>query len=383
MPLSESSKTFQELSRVAGTLLNPRVTSWKEGGGKVMGYYCSFVPEEIFVAANLVPFRIRGTGSTGTELADQYYTQVSCSFARNSFDQALSGEYDFLDGLVVGTSCDTIRHTYENWRHAGLKTPFTHLLHRPHVSGELQVEYYRRQLEKLKCAVEEHFGVPVTDDKLWEAIALCDETRRLQQALYALRRQPVPPISGSETVAVMVAGVSMPKAQYNEALRVLLSELGSVPPNGKPAAARLMIVGCSHDDPTLCQIVESQGGDVVADFTCFGGKTMLETVGPREGDPLLALARYGVIGRPFCPKVGGAHPRRLDAILGMVRDYKVDGVIGQVLVSCDPWGGELFLLKDELREAGVPMLKFEREYLPSSLGQLTTRVQAFLETVRR
>ncbi len=383
MGLSETSPTFRDLARIAGTLRNPRVDSWKSGGGKVMGYYCSFIPEEIFVAAGLLPFRIRGTGSQGTELADQYYTQVSCTFPRHSFDQALRGEFDFLDGLVVGTSCDTIRHTFDNWKHAGLKTPFTYLLHRPHVTGELQVDYYRRQLEKLKSAVEEHFAARITDEKLWEAIELCDETRRLQQELYALRKVPNPAITGSETVAVMVAGASMPKTDDNAALRTLLAELGTAPGGGKAGAARLMIAGCAHDDPSLCAIVEAEGGIVVTDFTCFGGKVMLESIGPRSGDPLLALARYGVLDRPFCPKIGGAHPMRKQAVLDMVRDFKVDGVIGQVLVSCDPWGGEMFLLKDELKEAGIPMLKFETDYLPSSVGQLTTRVQAFLETVRR
>ena len=57
----------------------------------------------------------------------------------------------------------------------------------------------------------------------------------------------------------------------------------------------------------------------------------------------------------------------------------MDGVIGQTFRCCETWGGELYVLRKELNEAGISMLKIEREYIPDSLGQLQTRVQAFIE----
>ena len=99
-------RAFQTFSEAAATLAGPALRRWKKRGGKVVGFFCTMVPEELFLAAGLLPFRMRATGSTGTELADAYFTRLNCSFPRNCFNLALEGEFDFLDGLVGINSCD-------------------------------------------------------------------------------------------------------------------------------------------------------------------------------------------------------------------------------------------------------------------------------------
>ena len=100
MKTSNRSRVLEGFTEAAGGLFNPAAQGWKDAGGKVVGYFCSSVPEEIFSAAGLLPVRIRATGSTETDLADAYFRPTTCSFARNCFDTALRGGYGFADGSV-------------------------------------------------------------------------------------------------------------------------------------------------------------------------------------------------------------------------------------------------------------------------------------------
>ena len=90
--------------------------------------------------------------------------------------------------------------------------------------------------------MEQHFGVEITDAKLKDAIDVYNETRRLLRKLYALRQSQSPPLTGAETLNVVVAATSMPREQYNDLLSRLLGELSGrkVAPNYR---ARLMISG--------------------------------------------------------------------------------------------------------------------------------------------
>ena len=383
MDAKGKSQVLGKFTDYARALSNPSVEAFKADGGKVVGYFCSFIPEEIFIAAGLLPFRMRGTGSLSTERADEYFTSNNCSFPRHCFNQALLGKFDFLDGLVVGTSCDTTRYIYDNWKKSPIKTSFIYLLGYPHVSGEAMAGYYRHELVKLKDALEEQFKVKITDDKLRQAIKLCNVTRALQRKIYEMRKSDSPPITGSEIAAVIVAGVSMPKEEYNTNLKQLIADLEVLSAQNKQYSARLMVVGSCGDDDIMSSIAEGQGAIVVTDHTCFGGKLKYGSVDEASSDPLEALANYQVLTRPFCAKVGGAYPLRAGVIIEAAKEFRVDGILGQRLGCCDTWGGELYILKDDLKDAGIPSMMIEREYIPDSEGQLATRVQAFIETIRR
>ena len=375
-----NSEIFDKFAKIAGGLMNTEIENWKKQGGKVMGYLCPVIPEELIVAAGLLPFRIRGTGSTSTSIADAYYNDVNCDFPRHCFNQALLGKYDFLDGIIANTCCDTLLRFADNWKHAGLKTPFVYLLDNAHAAGEPMVGQFLVELNKLKGSLEKQFNVEITDQKLWAAIKLCNETKGLQQKLYGLRKLPSPPITGTEVMTVMVAGLSMPKEQYNKDLQALLDELAGVK-DAKKYSLRLMIVGSGNDDSLLSDIIEGLGAIVVTDSTCFGARLMAKTVAETGTDPLYAIAKYQVMDVPFCPKTIGTHPQRKQFILDLAKDYQVDGIVGARFFSCDMWGAEFYMLKKDLEEIGIPFIWVEREYVPDSVGQLQTRVEAFIETI--
>jgi benzoyl-CoA reductase subunit C len=373
------SKAFEELAQATASIMNPAVAAWKEKGGKVAGYFCSHVPIEVMTAAGLLPFRMRGTGSTGTELSDAYFSSLNCTFPRHTFNQALRGEYDFLDALICVNSCDHVRRVYDNWKIA-FKTPFVKVMSLPKKVGDDQVEWYREEIDIFRNELKNHLGAKISDDDLRAAIKLHNETRRLQRQLYDLRKRKNPPISGAEALAVMVAAASMPPEHYNGLLRTVIEDLSKS--NGKgDYRARLMIVGSELDDPEYIQIIENQGGLVVTDSLCFGTRTMWVGVNESEPDPVLALARYYVQERPSCPRMNEDQHRRAAFLRDLIREFGVNGVVGERMLFCDFWCVEHYMNKADLKEIGVPFIQIDREYLLTGKGQLQTRIQAFLETM--
>jgi len=379
METNIKSTAFQELAEAAGTLENQAIKSWKQDGGKVMGYFCSSMSEEVILAAGLLPFRMRATGSTGTELSDAHVSSINCSFMRHCLNAGLGGSLDFLDGLIVPNSCDNIRRVYDHWIRKK-DTPFVRMMSLPRKAGEPQVAWYREEMVNFISAMEDHFHVNVTDNDLREAIKLRNETRRLQRALYDLRKMENPPITGAETLAVIVAGTAMPRAHYNGLLKELLKDLEGT--NGRGGfRARLMIIGGELDNPEYLKVIEDQGGLVVTDALCFGARMLANDVDENETDPLTAISRYYVAERPTCPRVFGMYEKRAEFIKKMIEDFHVDGVIFERLAFCDLWGIEQFTIKNEFEDWNIPLMMLDREYTLSGLGQLRTRVQAFMETI--
>ncbi|MGB2583001.1 MAG: 2-hydroxyacyl-CoA dehydratase family protein [Dehalococcoidia bacterium] len=375
------SKAFQELSQAAETLVNPAIQDWKGQGSKVVGYFCSAMPEEVITAAGLLPFRMRATGSTGTDLSDTYFSSINCSFPRHCFNIALQGGFDFLDGVVCMNSCDNVRRIYDNWKRQ-LPTTLVHIMSLPRKTGEPQVEWFRDEVANLKQLLEKHFDIEITDERLWYAIKLHNETRRLQRKLYDLRKADNPPITGTEALAVTVAGTAMPKERYNQLLRELLDELSESAGN-TDYRARLLLMGGIPDDPAYVKVIESQGGLVVTDSLCFGSRLLWNDIDEGASDPIAALAQYYVADRPSCPRMFGDYERRIGLVRDMIRDFKVDGVILERLAFCDHWGFEQLTIENDLKDDNVPCLIMDREYIMSGVGQLRTRVQAFLETMGR
>lgn len=379
MQTNVRSKALQTFSEAAQTIVNPEVRKWKDQGGKIMGYFCAAMPVEMITAAGFLPFRVRATGSTGTELSDAYFGNINCSFPRHAFNMALKGEYDFLDGLVIFNSCDHIRRVYDHWIRQ-MKTPFVKILSLPRKDGPAQVEWFRDELAILRDHMQEHFRVEMTDDKLREAIALHNASRRRQRDLYELRKTDRPPITGTEMLAVTVAGTAMPPVRYNQLLGELLEDVGKASGHSD-YRARLMIVGGELDNPEYIRVIEGQGGLVVTDALCFGSRLISGDVDQSINDPLTALAQYYLADRPSCARMYTRYEQRVEYIKNMIRDFHVDGVIFVRLTFCELWGFEQYSLENDFKQLKIPLLCMDREYVLSGVGQLRTRVQAFLETL--
>jgi benzoyl-CoA reductase/2-hydroxyglutaryl-CoA dehydratase subunit BcrC/BadD/HgdB len=138
-------------------------------------------------------------------------------------------------------------------------------------------------------------------------------------------------------------------------------------------------VGGHLDDPGYINIIESQGGLVVGDRLCTGSYPGLMPI-PETGDPIAVLAKH-YLTRTSCPRMMEAFQERAEDIVSVARECRADGVVIQVLKFCDTWGVEAASFFSYIREAGIPVLRLERDYRLGGEGQLRTRIQAFIESM--
>ena len=373
---------LEELTDLASNLVSPAVQDWKGKGKKVVGFFCSYVPEEILYAADILPYRVRASGCADTTSADVYMSHLNCSFMRSCLQFALEGRYEFLDGLVFTNSCDHVRRLYDLLREIRpTGFPFLHFISVPHKTSDEAIAWYKDELTVFKEEVESCFGVEITEASLGNAINVYNETRSLLRRLYELRQGENPPLTGAESLSVVLAGTTTPKDQYNQLLRRLLEEL-SEREGISDYRARLMIAGGGGcDDPAYYQVMEDLGGLVVTDSLCFGSRYFWEPV--EIGNDLMVSLAKSYLNRPSCAGMVDKVAERSDYVKEMVEGFKVDGVVYQRIRYCDLWGGQLLDLRKKLREANIPLLDLEREYMLGATGQLKTRVQAFLERIER
>jgi len=327
----------------------------------------------------MLGFRIRATGSQGTELSDSFFSTINCTFPRHAFNMALKGEFDFIDGLVLFNSCDHIRRVYDHWIRQ-METPFVKILSLPKKAEQAQVEWFREELAILRDDMQNHFGVQITDEKLRQAIKLHNETRRLMRQLYELRKADNPPITGAQTLAITVASTAMPPERFNQLMKELLNDLGNAE-GITDYQARLMILGSELDNPGYLQVIEDQGALVVADSLCFGSRILWKDVDESIDDPLAALAQYQIAERPSCARMFSEYDKRADYVRQMLSDFNVDGTIYSRMAFCEVWGFEEYSMINDFKEWDKPLLCLDREYTLSGVGQLRTRIQAFLETM--
>ncbi len=368
---------LEEINEIADTIYNSAAKEWKEKGGKITGYFCSYVPEEVLHAAGTLPYRLRPIGCKSTAEADALMSPYNCTFVKSCLEYALKGEYEFLDGLISLNSCDHIRRLYDIWKEK-VGCDYMHFLSVPHKVNEDAVQWFTEEIATFCDSLKSSFETEITEEKLKDSIDVYNESRALLQELYSLREEDNPPISGSETQQVVLAGTAMPKEQFNSLLKDLLEEI-----KGKEGStdsrARLMIVGSAYDDLEFTQIIEEAGGLVVTDGLCFGSRYAMEPVAT-DGDIMSNLAR-AYLSRPACSRMAGQIPQIYGFIKEMIDRFKVDGVIYQRMRHCDLWAGESMYIHKKLEEDSVPVLTLEREYQLSGAGQIKNRLDAFLEMI--
>jgi len=346
-------------------------------GNTVVGYTCSYVPEALLSVDGLVPVRLRAPGVAGTPMADTYLSSVICPYTRSLLEFALEDRYHFLGGWVFTSSCDHLRRLCDNLEYLA-PPPFVHMIDLPHKTGDAALDWYAREIDELAQALSAKLGVDTGPTAVATAIDRLNRQREALRAIGDLRRREHPPISGTDFHRMVVACAAAPRAKLESAVEQVARDLDQTEAT-VGFRARLMVVGSELDDPTYLEVIESMGGLVVADRFCVGSIPGLEPI-PIGDDPLRALAEH-TLRRTRCPRMFEEFDLRVRDILAVVRDYAVDGVVVEVMKFCDIWGYESAALITALRDAGVPVLRLEREYTHGGEGQLRTRVQAFLESM--
>jgi benzoyl-CoA reductase subunit C len=354
---------------------NPAVKKWKSQGKKVIGWLCTYTPEEIIYAAGMLPIRIHGDPQSSS-LGDAYLQPNMCPYARGCLGSALDKQYDFLDGIVATHTCDAICRLYDLWN---LYVPlsFVYIMDHPHKVSPSSYKYHLQQLEKFKRALEDYLGNGIDDEALSWAFQVYQENRSLLKRLYQLRKREAPPVTASEVLRIIEAGTVMPKEEHNRLLKEALGELEAreVAPEKK---LRLVVSGSMMNNPDLLGLIEDCGGLVVSDDLCVGTRYFWPESGS-DGNPMDNINRFYMEKIP-CACI---HPPegRLDHLINMVELFDAQGVILYSLIFCDTFAYDFVLFKKKLEEAQIPVLLITLEHPSLGIEQSRTRIEAFLEMI--
>ena len=347
-------------------------------GKKVIGYFCSYTPVELFTALDLVPYRIQGKVGKPIDQAGQYLESIVCPYVRSCFDLALGGEYNFLSGAIIPHTCDAMHRLYDIWKYH-LKPPYSYQLYVPHMTHQASYEFFRKEIESLKTGLEQFVGRSASEKDLVKAISLHNRSRSLLRELYELRKPEPPLISGTEVMWVLVAGMTIPIQEFNELLEDVIAEVRSRKPSAENKP-RLLISGSEVDDNTLIHLVEESGASVVMDDLCTGSRFFWHDVDPSKGVMQGLAERYLNITCPRTYRPGKA-AQRFSYLGDFIREWKAQGVILYTIRFCDTYQLDAPEMKDYIQSLGLPVLFLEDTYVTSPTGQWKTRVEAFLETI--
>jgi bzd-type benzoyl-CoA reductase N subunit len=343
------------------------------------------VPDEIIAAFDMVPYRIQGSQMIAIDEADAYIEPTACPFARSCFNLALRGEYDFLDGFVAPHSCDTIERMYHIWRH-NKPASFNHYINVPHMQGPSSETFYREELRYFISCLEEWSGRKLENTKLREAVVLYNRRRAALRELYALRKVDPPLVSGTEVTKILVAGMGIPASEHTELVERFIGEVRSRPRPQKTGEPRIFVWGNEIDDVAFIRLIEESGAQVVIDDLCTGTRSFWDDV-PETEDPLDGIANryFGThCPRSNVPKTE-TREKDLEARFGhigrFIGEWNANGTIFYIVRYCDTCELEGPDLREYLNGMGLPVLMIEDDYSVSTIGQLRTRIQAFIEMI--
>jgi benzoyl-CoA reductase subunit C len=364
-----------------------RAKELKKEGEDIIGYICSFVPLEIISASGCIPFRVRGNIHEPITKGDTLLETIVCPYYRSVFDLSVKGRYDFLSGLVIPHGCDSMVRSYSAWAYA-LPYSYFHFVNIPTVCDESSFEFFSAELNTFRKSLEKFTGKTITDGDLIKAIRIYNENREKVRTLYEFRKKDPPLISGTELTMVLTVGSSLPIHEANTLFDQVLGEIKRRRKSPLKKGPRILIDGACVDNIELIKLVEELGGNVVADTICNGARDYF----PRTevgGDPIDALSRR-YLDKINCPKTyrgkkadtfEGDIASRFGDIGAYAKEFKAEGAILYVYRYCDPFGFEVPARKAYYKSINVPLLHLEDVYSSGTVGQLRTRIQAFLEMI--
>lgn len=341
-----------------------------------IGWVSIQTPEEIPLAAGIIPYRLTGelgddTTDAGARLSNNY-----CSYVLSCLGEGLAGVHDFADGVVFADACDMRKRLSEAWARA-LPSSASYFLELPNDASDLSKSYFAGELRKWIRFLEQQYGRTIGNDDLHRAIRLCNTSRSLLQRLSEDRKSPRPLLTGGQSIAVVKAATTGLKEELNTRMTALLDVLASAErPPAKGKRPRVLLCGSYFDHEEVVDIIEGAGADLVCADVSNGVKYFEGQIA-LDGDPVVAIADY------YLEKNTSA--RRLDSdlrvqhLLDLVREYRADAVIYYALKFCDTNLHDYPYIKEKLRAQRVPVLFVEAERNGTNLAGTRTRIQTFLE----
>jgi benzoyl-CoA reductase/2-hydroxyglutaryl-CoA dehydratase subunit BcrC/BadD/HgdB len=362
----------------------------KKTDKKVIVAFCVYVPEEIVLALDAILVGLCGGTEFSHPAADEYLPRNLCALIKSSLGfklQKTCAYYQVCDLIIGETTCEGKKKMFEILEE---HTPMYVIQMPPKPDHEDSRAFWLQEMKNLITKLEEITGNKLTAEKLKEGIKLVNEKRKALQKIAETRKVHPPPISGKDALLVTQVAFYDDVVRATQKATELYEELQERIKNGvssvDPSAKRIMISGTPMAIPNwkMHDIVETSGGAVVVEENCTGARYYSEIMDvdslPDDLDELIkTLAdRYLDLDCAcFTP-----NDPRLENILKYAEEFKVDGVIYYCLQSCLMYSIEVYKVERALKERGIPFLKIETDYGTEDVGQLYTRVEAFIEMLK-
>ncbi len=357
----------------------------KKAGRKIVGSYCVFVPEEIVLAANATLVGLCSGADFAMEEVEKLLPRNTCSLIKSSFGFKLGKVCPYLESadMIVGeNTCDGKKKAYESLKDL---VGNLYVMDLPQMKSGQGRAVLKAEYDRFKTAVENLTGVPVTAESLKAAIRTVNAKRAAIHRLSSLRKADPAPISGLDALLANQVYFYDNPARFTESVDRICDELEKRVQEKKGAfperTPRILVSGCPQAVPNwkLPFVVETSGAVIVGEESCVGERGTRNPTD--ESGETVEEMMEAIVERYF--KVDCAiftpNPDRLNHIREMVDAYKADGVIHYGLQFCQPYLMEAIPVEKALEEKNIPCLRIETDYGMEDVGQLKTRVEAFVE----
>ncbi|MBV4449971.1 2-hydroxyacyl-CoA dehydratase family protein [Clostridium tyrobutyricum] len=352
----------------------------KEKNRPLVGTFCSYMPQEIAMAAGAAVVSLCSTSDETIEEAENYLPKNLCPLIKSSYGFAKTDKcpYFYFSDLIVGeTTCDGKKKMYE---YLGEFKP-VHVMQLPNTQiGENSFKLWKDEIIRLKEKIEDMFDIEIKEEDIKQAILLKNRERQAIKDFYSLGKLKPSALTGMDILNVVNgATFKFNKEESIDEISDLTEKIIKSYKEGKRLLEkpRILITGCPIGGAAdkVVKAVEKNGAYVVAFENCTVSKAN-ELLVDENKDVFDALTeKYLAIGCSCMTP----NKNRLETLKNMMREYKVDGVIDVILQACHTYAVESFSIKRFVNSNGIPYIPVEIDYSQSNLGQLNTRIGAFIE----
>jgi len=352
----------------------------KESNRRVIGTYCVFVPEEIIIALDAICVGLCAGAEIGYEHAERYLPRNTCPLIKSFFGFTLAKVCPYVEAcdLLVGeTTCDGKKKAYEIF--SEIKNLYT--MEIPQLKNIYDFNLLFEEYKNFAKFMENFTKKKLTFKNLKKAIETVNRKRKSLMKLMEIRIKNPGCISGKDALLINQISFYDDPVRFSEKLEELNKELESR--KNKMKKPKILISGCPMAIPNwkIPHIVESLGGIIISEESCIGLRNIrheVSTSGETVEDLIKNIAeRYFKIDCAcFTP-----NRERLENIKNLAETSNIDGIIHYSLQFCTPYLMESYKVEREIEDMGIPILKIETDYSQEDVGQLKTRIQAFLEMI--
>ena len=375
------------ISEVHGLRIEEIVEAKKEKR-KVIGTFCVYVPEELILAVDGVCIGLCAGADVGADEAEKYIPRNTCALIKAFMGFKLAGLCPYVNtaDLIVGeTTCDGKKKAYELFDE--ITNGKMYIMELPNKKGEDGKSLWKNEVKKFAEKLESVSGKKITLEKLKEASKIVNNKRKALQRLSLLRANDPSPIAGLDALLVNQVAFYDDPLRFTAKVNELCDELETRAKTGvgvaEKGSPRILVSGSPMAIPNwkLHAITEGSDAVIVGEESCVGErnfKSLLDDNFSSLDEAMQKIAeRYMTINCAcFTP-----NNERLSDIEDLAKRLKADGIIHYAIQFCTPYMIEAYKVKKHADKMGLPFLRIETDYSMEDMGQLKTRVEAFLELI--